>query len=199
MTESEELRYAADRELLLAGVARFERPADALEMVLEQLGYSVEFRSDVPEPKLAFCDFEFQRVVVADNLAERLTFPISAPGVLRSCLAHELGHIRLHADKARRGIRYKCWEERAHEYAMVFMMPRERVLSRPQVRILRRGWVDEQEQIWNLIADLGQEFGVNGSYMCRALVAYGVVKMNRKTRVIKPCLRPSVELESDVA
>ncbi len=193
LTAAQLERYTREREELLAQAflhhrRSYDYPADALEDVLAWLGYTIEFRGGVPEGVMAFCDFETQRVVVADDLEGRLAFPKSAPGVLRSCLAHELGHIRLHAAQRRKGVLRKCWEEQAHNFAMVFLMPRHAVMARPQVRILQRGWVREQEEIWNLVADLGQEFRVNGSFMARALVAYGVIKMNRRTRVMRCCV-----------
>jgi hypothetical protein len=194
MTQSQEALYSIERDWLLGQAATlsqrsFELPADGLEEVIRSLGYSLRSSWSVPAQVMAYTDFDRKHVVLAFDFAQRLDYPDSAPGVRLSCLAHEIGHIRLHAERALEGVFRKSWEREANEFAMVFLMPRERVLSRPEVWALQSGEAQAQEELWGLVAELALAFKVTPSFMARSLVAYEVIKMNRTTRKIRPVLR----------
>lgn len=120
--------FAQDRDRLLARLRRkirkrFEVPAEVLEDIIQLHGYRIESSSYLPSSMLGCCHFDDRLVLIPESLAIRLRHPQSAPQVVRSVLAHELGHIRLHARRARAGEREEFWEDEADHYAQVFLVP----------------------------------------------------------------------------
>lgn len=116
MTADERRRfYARDRDRLLSAAAgltskTYARPADALEDCLRLSGYSV---CRAPLPGLwGLLDTEARQVTLD---------PAQPASQVAFTLAHELGHIRLHA---RRCMTTGPTEEReADEYATEFLLP----------------------------------------------------------------------------
>jgi hypothetical protein len=135
--------FAQDRDRLLARLRRkirkrFEVPAEVVEDIIQLHGYRIESSQYLPSSMLGCCHFDDKLVLIPESLAIRLRHPQSAPKVVRSVLAHELGHIRLHARRARAGEREAVWEDEADHYAQVFLVPWPQLMARREVILLTR-------------------------------------------------------------
>ena len=164
---------------------RFQTPAQALPEVVRMMGYKIVWSSQVPENVYAFTNFDRREVVLAKDLKQRLSHPASLRGVVYACLAHELGHIRMHAHEARKGKRSVRWESEAHAYSGAFLVPHREVLSEPETQVLLGGLLQDQESMWKQVLRLAERYQVNGSFMACALNRYGVLRFCPRTRKLQ--------------
>lgn len=109
--------FGEDREHLMALEEPGLSPARALPGILARLGYSVALEP-LPEGKLAATDWQDRKVIVNPDPVWRIE-PWSHH--VAECLAHELGHIRLHGP----GEIHPDQEWEAEHYALVFLYGRD--------------------------------------------------------------------------
>lgn len=187
--------FAQDRDRLLARLRRkirkrFEVPAEVVEDIIHLHGYRIESSQYLPSSMLGCCHFDDKLVLIPESLAIRLRHPQSAPKVVRSVLAHELGHIRLHARRARAGEREAVWEDEADHYAQVFLVPWPQLMACREVQLLTRSIWQCQRSLWNYVLRLANYFRVSGAFMVRALERYELIDFCGKSRQISPRRSP---------
>jgi hypothetical protein len=183
--------FAQDRDRLLARLRRklrkrFEVPAEVVEDIIQLHGYRIKSCQNLPSSMLGCCHFDDKLVLIPNSLAIRLNHPQSAPKVVLSVLAHELGHIRLHARRARAGEREAAWEDEADHYAQVFLVPWQQLIARREVGLLMRPTSRCQKSLWSYVLRLANYFRVSGAFMVRALERYGLIDFCGKSRHISP-------------
>lgn len=188
-----EARYAADCEHLLGRVReqswrRFWVPAEVVCEAIGAAGFAITFEEmNEEDDDLAYCDVEDRRVVLRKDFGLRLRCPWVAHQVRNFTLAHELGHIRLHARLLRAGEWEPHWEEEATFYARVFLIPRRLLMNRLETRSLLRGRVASQSDLWGYVLSLAEAFCVSGKFMVHTLDAYGLIEFDPVTRWIRVC------------
>ena len=165
----------------------FPIPARALAYIIRMLGYRLSWSDHLPEDVYAYTNFDAREVVIARDLRRRLVYPEAARGVIHASLAHELGHIRMHARQARQGKRGLHWEREAHAYACALLVPYRDVMAQPETQVLRAGLLQDQESLWKQVLRLAERYEVTGALMACALERYGIIKVHSKTRVIRAC------------
>lgn len=186
-----EARYAADCEHLLGRIRqrfrrRFGVPAEVVAEAIEVTGFGIAVEEmDEEDDDLAYCDVEDRRVVLRKDFGLRLSCPWVAHQVRNFTLAHELGHIRLHARLLRAGEWEPHWEEEATFYARVFLIPRHLLMNRLETRSLLRGQLASQADLWGYVLNLAEAFCVSGKFMVHTLDAYGLIEFDPATRWIK--------------
>lgn len=195
--------FSQDRDRLLARLRcktrkRFEVPAEVVEDIIQLHGYRIENSQNLPSSMLGCCHFDEKLVLLPDRLAIRLRHPQSAPKVVMSVLAHELGHIRLHARRARAGEREAVWEDEADHYAQVFLVPWPLLMARREVQLLTRATWQCQRSLWKYVLRLANYFRVSGAFMVRALEGYGLIDFCGKSRQISPRSNP-VDVQAQAA
>lgn len=184
-------QFAQDRNRLLRSWKNnthqsFQVPAEALTQIIRMQGYDILWVDYLPSSTLACCHFDHQVVWLARGFASRLRHPQSVLEVLLSSLAHELGHIRLHAWLARQGAREEHWEDEAFRYAQIFLVPLSQLLQNPDCQtLLQVGW-KSQARLWALVLSLAKFFRVSGAFMANTLELYGLIDFCRKRRRITP-------------
>lgn len=183
-----EARYAADCEHLLGRVRQrirrpFWVPGEVVREAIWAAGFQV-LREPLERGVLGVCDPEDRRVLFAKNFRMRLKCPWAASKVLTSTLAHELGHVRLHAAALRAGDWEPHWEQEATLYARVFLVPRPMLMNCLQVRGLLESQGAGQTRRWSYVLRLAEEFLVSGAFMAHTLKAYGLITFNARTRFI---------------
>lgn len=184
-----ETRYAADCEQLLGRVrCRFRRdfevPAEVVREAIAVSGFRIVFEEMEDESDLGFCDSEERRVVILKDFESRLHCPWVADRVLNFTLAHELGHVRLHAHLHRNGEWEAGWEEEATLYARVFLIPRPLLMTRVETHRLLDSPRASQADLWDLVLELADFFVVSGKFMVHTLDAYGLIQFDPATRWI---------------
>ncbi|CAM9319976.1 unnamed protein product, partial [Phaeothamnion confervicola] len=158
--------------------------AEALTPVIHMLGYKVIWSPKVPDDIFAYTNFDDRRVILAKNLRSRLDFPESFQALVHATLAHELGHIRMHASAALRGKRELRWENEAYSYSYAFLVPYKELMNEPECRILRAGLLQDQETLWKNVLRLAEVYRVSGAFMAIVLQRYGVIKFDHWNRTI---------------
>ena len=165
----------------------YKTRARALPAVIRLLGYKLKWRDEVPEDVFGFTHFKNKEVVLPRDLAERMDFPQSLDAFLNATLAHELGHIRLHATAALQGHRSAKWEDEAYAYSCAFLVPYRDLMSQPEAMVIRAGLIQDQDNLWKNVLRLAELYEVSGAFMATALQRYEVIEFDVKTRVIRPC------------
>jgi hypothetical protein len=181
-----------DCEILISRLAAkgqktFTTRAAALPAVVRMLGYKIIWSDDVPDDVFGYTHFDHRQIVLAKDLRDRLEFPEAFGGFLNATIAHELGHIRMHANAALRGKRELAWENEAYTYSCAFLVPFKEVMSEPECRLIRAGLLQGQETLWKQVLRLADIYQVSGAFMASALQRYGVIKFDTRRRTIKPC------------
>lgn len=161
--------------------------ADALRSIIRMLKYEIVWSPQVPDDVFAYTHFDERRVIIAKDLRSRLDFPESFEAMVNATLAHELGHIRMHASAALRGKRELRWENEAYSYSYAFLVPYKELMNEPECRLIRAGLLQEQETLWKNVLRLAEAYKVSGAFMAIVLQRYGVIKFDQWNRTIKPC------------
>ena len=181
-------RYAEDREeflrLFRRNHLRFWVPAQIVREAILQSDYRIE-RVDGLEPGiLGLCAPEQGAVLIPRDFRRRLLHPQTSSQVMHQTLAHEFGHIRLHAEAMKRGVKEPDWESEANLYARVFLVPRYRLLKCLETQALLRAREFCQAVRWGYILRLAEEFRVTGSFMAETLQMYGLIHLDRERRFV---------------
>ena len=181
-------RYAEDREeflrLFRRKNLRFWVPAQIVREAILQSDYRIE-RVDGLEPGvLGLCVPEQGAVLIPRDFQRRLLHPQTSSQVMHQTLAHELGHIRLHGESMKRGVKEPGWEAEAELYAQVFLVPRYRLLKCLETQALLRAREFCQSVRWGYILRLAEEFRVTGSFMAKTLQMYGLINLDRARRFV---------------
>jgi len=188
--KSLEARCVADCEHLLGRVKRtfrrhFEVPAEVVREAIRVSRFRITFGKVESETDLAYCDAEARRVVICKDFAAKLQCPWVAHQVRNFTLAHELGHIRLHAHLLRAGEWEAHWEDEATFYARVFLIPRQLLMKRPETGGLLGARLASQDELWEYVLSLAEAFCVSGKFMVHTLDAYGLIHFDPATRWIE--------------
>lgn len=199
-------RLSADRDDLLGRLFLLypelegSRPSELVEDVLVDIcGFHV-----VDEPlgpgQLALCDFSNRTVIVNSELEQNMHHKANVELLRQSTLAHELGHIRLHADEVAEGCtlhylgssgefidsRSYQKEREADLYAGVFLVPLEELLRQHSVQNLLRNKRDHRQMsvgtLWNLIYRLASQFKVSPTLMKRCLLELGWLRQSSQQK-----------------
>lgn len=129
--------FAVDRDQIIrmamtfTGVA-YPRPADAMENILNILGWVIEERPLPGRKDWGLTDLKQMKVWICSRLREKLAYPPAAMGVRTFTLAHELAHIRLHLWFIAQGICTTEHDAEADRYAAEFLMPESLIRRRPE-------------------------------------------------------------------
>lgn len=161
-------KYSADREELLPG--HWLATAPELPKVLKSLGWTIR-KDFLPPDRLSQADPAKRQIIIARDLRHRLECPQSTRSVAWSLLAHELGHVRLHAHLNAKQIP-KRWEQEAALYAQVFLVPWELIQGHDAWRYFKGNQLSRRNR-WSPIYHLAKEFQVTPSFMAAALESYG--------------------------
>lgn len=186
--------YARDRDRLIQRCRirhreEYRVPAEAVTRAIALEGYKIVWDDELPETMLGCCHFDCRIVLLAKEFRKRVRYPAVTLEVLMSTLAHELGHIRLHARQARQGERQPRWEQEAGCYSLVFLVPQGRLVQLSAWRaLLQPGW-QPQSRLWGLVSDLARYFCVSKSLMAHALELYGFVHICPRTWRLSPRVR----------
>jgi len=180
--------YAEDRERLLLDLRRKGLrawvPAELVRDAILHCGWRIERTQGMEASLLGLCCPEQQVLKVPTDFRRRLRVPETAKAMMNETLAHELGHIRLHAQfmldhtTKRRG-----WEGQANQYARVFLVPLVTLMTRFPMRRL----LEEEDDVrrWAHVLRLAEEFRVTGWFMGSVLEMYGVAKIERRRRRVE--------------
>lgn len=199
-------RFSEDRDELLGELnllyPRLEAaaPSEKVEIVLTDIcGFHV-----VDEPlcfgQMALCDFS-NRVVIVNSEMDRFVPDKERRDMLRpSTLAHELGHIRLHADEIAEGYTVHFYgesgrftdsrsfqkEREADLYAGLFLVPLEELLTQRSIQSLLRNKMKKKQMrsgsLWNLVYKYAEMFKVSPSLMKRWLVDMGWIELGDRRK-----------------
>lgn len=197
-------RCAEDREeLLLAFDLMYPRFADrqiaekVQDIILDVCGFHV-----VDQPlslgQLALCDFGTKTVFVNSTMDRFVGEKVSLKCLRFSTLAHELGHIRLHAEEIKAG-RFVTYEEagRRHTdarmyqkekeadfYAAVFLVPKERLLEHKACRSLLEYRLSRRKMasgaLWKQIYQIASHFQVTPTLLKNRLVDLGWITARKE-------------------
>lgn len=184
-----EARCVADCERLLGEVRRRYRrdyavPAEVIQEAIWASKFRIVYEEVESDTDLAFCDVDGRRVVLCKNFTLKLQYPLVAHQVRNFTLAHELGHIRLHARRLEAGDWDAGWEDEANFYARTFLIPRRLLMSRPQLAGLLQSRRATSEERWEYVLELAEFFRVSGKFMVHTLDAYGLIVFDPATRWI---------------
>jgi Zn-dependent peptidase ImmA (M78 family) len=123
-------------------------------------------------------------VQVPTDFRRRLRVPETARAVMNETLAHELGHMRLHAQAMLElQTKQRDWEKQANRYARVFLVPLTSLLSRLPMQLLLEA--EDEVQRWRLVLRLAEEFEVTGWFMGSALEMYGLAHISHRRRLVR--------------
>lgn len=193
-----EARCAADCERLLGEVRRRYRrnytvPAEVVREAIWVSNFRIVFEEVESDTDLAYCDVDQRRVVVCKNFTLKLQYPWVAHQVRNFTLAHELGHIRLHARRLLTGDWDSQWEDEANFYARSFLIPRRLLMHRPELTTLLQSRRASSEELWEYVLELAEFFCVSGKFMVHTLDAYGLIDFDPATRWITIPARNSAQ------
>jgi hypothetical protein len=188
-----------DRDLLIEEIRILRpefakaQPSKLLRAVLRSIcGFRVAPRSLFPG-QLALCDFQSKIVHYAAAMKNFVNRETSLEGLINSTLAHELGHIRLHANEIRNrytrsfelpggGVihadgRNVQREQEAELYAAIFLVPKKLLVEEHSAKRLYEWHQNETWKkppvIWRLVVKLAAKFEVSPSLMKRCLCELG--------------------------
>ena len=109
-------------------------------------------------------------------------------GVVRSTVAHELGHYRLHRAQLQLGIRNLEQEQQARVYASAFLLPRARLeVDATLLRLQERAGVGEVPEftLWASLQVVANRFGVTRSLVVERLVKLGFLTRHGRRITVK--------------
>lgn len=180
--------YADDREHLLLALrrkgVRAWVPAQLVRDAILECKWRIERVYGLEPSLLSLCCPEEQVVKIPVDFRRRLRVPETAAAMMNETLAHELGHIRLHARQMLdEGIKKRAWGKEAGDYARVFLVPLVSLMTRlPMVKLLQ---AETQQQRWGQVLRLAEEFRVTGWFMRGVLEMYGLVRIEEKRRLLE--------------
>lgn len=178
--------YADDREHLLLALRRKGVrgwvPAQLVRDAILECKWRIERVYGLEPSLLGLCCPEKQVVKIPVDFRRRLRLPETAAAVLNETLAHELGHIRLHARlMLEEGVQKRGWGKEAEDYARVFLVPLVSLVTRlPMTRLMQ---AETQQQRWGRVLRLAEEFRVTGWFMGGVLEMYGLVRIDRRRQL----------------
>ena len=180
--------YAEDRERLLLNLRRKGVrgwvPAQLVREAILECKWRIERVHGLNERLLGLCCPEVSVLRIPVDFRQRLRVPKTAAAVLNETLAHELGHIRLHARQMlQEGVKKRSWEREADDYARVFLVPLVSLLGHSSMTWLLRA--ESQQQLWAQVLRLAEEFRVTGWFMGSVLEMYGLIRIERRRRLIE--------------
>ena len=180
--------YEADREQLLGALSRrhirCRVPARLVHEAILECGWSIQRLSGMRSALLGLCCAEERAIQIPTDFRQRLRVPATARLVYHETLAHELAHIRLHAQTMlMQRLKDSAWENEADVYARVFLVPRAQLLGKPAMQRLLDA--QSQQELWRNILCLAQEFCVTGWFLSSALELYGFIRMQKKRRLVE--------------
>lgn len=180
--------YAEDRERLLLELRRQGLrawvPARLVRQAILLCGWRIQRTVGMPACLLGLCCPESRVVQVPTDFRRRLRVPETARAVMNETLAHELGHMRLHAQAMLElQTKQRDWEKQANRYARVFLVPLTSLLSRLPMQLLLEA--EDEVQRWRLVLRLAEEFEVTGWFMGSALEMYGLAHISHRRRLVR--------------
>lgn len=180
--------YAEDREQLLLALRRQGLrgwvPAQLVRDALLHCGWRIERVYGLPDSLLGLCCAEERVVKVPVDFRRRLRVPETAAAMMNETLAHELGHIRLHAQQMLQlKTKKRGWEREADDYARVFLVPLVKLMTRwPMMQLLE---AETQQQRWHQLLRLAEEFRVTGWFLASVLERYGLAQVEPRRRLVE--------------
>lgn len=180
--------YAEDRERLLLELRRQGWrawvPARLVRRAILLCGWRIERCHGMASSLLGLCCPESQVIQVPTDFRQRLRVPQTARAVMNETLAHELGHLRLHAPAMlKHQTKQRGWEKEANDYARVFLVPLLSLLNRLPMELLLKA--EDDVQRWRLVLRLADEFEVTGWFMGSALEMYGLAHISHRRRLVR--------------
>lgn len=181
-------RYEADREHLLGVLDRRQIcsrvPAWLVHEAILECGWSIRRVAGMNSELLGVCCAEERVVQIPTDFRQRLRVPVTAMQVYYETLAHELAHIRLHAQAMLTSRRKdSAWEREADLYARVFLVPVVQLASRPALQRLL--YAQSQQECWRNILCLAEDFRVTGWFLSSALELYGLIRVQKNRRLVE--------------
>lgn len=161
-------------------------PSEKVEDVLVEVCRFHVVDRPLPKSQLALCDFS-NEIVMVNSEMDKLPVSVNYELLRRSTLAHELGHVRLHADEMREGFTTTFYstfnsvadsrafqrEREADLYAGLFLVPIEQLLQdRGIQRLLKLRTARKSmgnHTIRNLIKRLARKYQVSQAFLRRYL------------------------------
>lgn len=181
-------RYADDREHLLLELRRKGVrgwvPAQVVRDAILHCDWRIERVYGLNAGLLGMCCAERQVVEIPTDFRQRLRVPSTAPAVMNETYAHELGHIRLHAEQMMKlTTKKRSWEKEADDYARVFLVPLVSLMTRmPMASLLR---AETPQNRWYHVLRLAEEFRVTGWFLASALQMYGLAHVEPRRRHVQ--------------
>ena len=190
-----------ERERLLDGFRKkyprceFRRPAEVLKDVIADIcGFRVAPRT-LMRGQLAICDFQTKIVTYNSQMTDFVHNKTNIKTLVNSTLAHELGHICLHADEmemretvsyyngtceTHTDPRHAYREREADLFAAMFLVPKEQLLLEQEgARVqycYKEGEKLKSSTLWRFVYQLARKFQVSPSLMRRCLIELGWVE-----------------------
>lgn len=186
--EQRQKDYAEDRERILLALRRVGVrgwvPAQVVREAILQCGWGIQRVEGLPVGLLGLCCPEEQILKVPVDFRRRLRVPETAAAMMNETLAHELGHIRLHAAQMlEQQSKKRGWEREADDYARAFLVPIVQLMTRwPMRRLLE---AESQQQRWHQVLRLAEEFRVTGWFLASALEMYGLAQIDPRRRLVE--------------
>ncbi len=204
-------RCEQDRDSLLKAFRRLyprfehkKRPADVLRAIISDVcGFRIAPRPLVAG-QLALCDFQQKIVYLNSDIKRFVHHKTTIETLNNSTLAHELGHIQLHADEMadRTTVTYYTMsgmtqidhrdlyrEREADLYASIFLVPKLQLLQNRQGYRLREAYKNGREMssstIWKLVYNLARSFQVSPTLMRRRLLELGWLSAGPGSRTLR--------------
>lgn len=193
-----------DREQLLGQIdCLYPRIADKTNaekvesIILDVCGFHVVTRP-LSLGQLALCDFGTKTVFVNSTMDRFVGETVSLKYLRFSTLAHELGHIRLHADEIEEGrfVTYDATsrrhtdarsyqkEKEADFYAAVFLVPKEKLLEHKSCRSLLEYRLSHRKMasgaLWKQIYQIASHFQVTPTLLKNRLVDLGWITARKE-------------------
>ena len=190
-------RYSEDRNELLEKLAVLYptleslRPSEKVELVITDICQFHVVDEPLCKMQLALCDFRSKTVIVNSKMGEDVHHNTNLELLRCSTLAHELGHIRLHADEIAEGCTLQYMgssgqfsdsrgyqkEREADFYAGIFLVPVEDLLEDRCVQKILGSLKDKRAMntgaLWRILYRLAHRFQVSPTLMKRCLMDLG--------------------------
>lgn len=181
-------RYEADREHLLRALARKRIrgwvPAQVVAAAILECGWVIRRVAEMNPQLLGLCCAEARVICIPTDFRQRLRVPATAAQLYLETLAHELAHVRLHAQEMLEDTtKNKSWEQEADDYSRVFLIPRVSLCRQAPMRLLLQA--ETQEERWRHILSLAKEFRVTGWFLSSALELYGLIRIEKRRRLVE--------------